>query len=35
VDALKSIGGSKAATAIDDAATRGDRMVKRVIASRH
>ena len=35
VEALKKIGGPKAATAIDDAATRGDRMLKKVIASRH
>jgi hypothetical protein len=34
VDALKRIGGPKAMTAIDDAATRGDRMLKRVIAAR-
>jgi HEAT repeat protein len=35
VDALKRIGGPKATTAIDDAATRGDRMLRKVIASRH
>lgn len=35
VEALRNIGGPKAATAIDDAAMRGDRMVRRVIASRH
>jgi hypothetical protein len=35
VDALKRIGGPKAMTAINDAATKGDRMLKKVIASRH
>jgi hypothetical protein len=35
VDALRSIGGPRATTAIDDAALKGDRMLKRVIASRH
>ena len=34
VEALRSIGGPMATTAIDDAAARGDRMLKKVIASR-